>query len=71
MKRWHKIALGALAALLVLGTIGYLNRLSIFLALVRYSTNIEVPANQPIVWDKGPSEAELPPSERPPNIVFI
>ncbi|MEO0699591.1 MAG: hypothetical protein AAFY81_07715 [Pseudomonadota bacterium] len=49
MKRWHKITLGALTAILVLGTVGYLNRLSLFLAFVRYSTNIEVPANQPIV----------------------
>ena len=71
MKRWHKITLGALVAVFVLGTVGYMNRLSLFLAFVRYSSHVEAPANQPIVWDQGPAAAELPPAERPPNIIFI
>ncbi|MFT6052136.1 MAG: arylsulfatase A-like enzyme [Halioglobus sp.] len=31
----------------------------------------EVPPNVPIEWSQGPANAELTPSERPPNIIFI
>ena len=49
----------------------YLNRITLLLAYVSYRGSIEVAANRPVPWQEGPARAELPPAERPPNIVFI
>ncbi len=69
-----KKILGGLGALLVvLLTIGWIYRVEIVVRapglLVSYLQ--PVGPNQEIVWGKGPDIATAPPSERPPNIVFI
>lgn len=71
MKRWHKIALAATTAVAGLGVIGYLNRTNLVLAFVKYRSQTEVADNRPINWQAGSKQAVTPPSERPPNIVFI
>ncbi len=71
MRSWQKVSLGIVAVLLALGVAGYLNRSNLVLAFISYRADIEVAANQPIEWQSGPAEAQIPPAERPPNIVFI
>ncbi|KPQ20881.1 MAG: arylsulfatase, partial [Porphyrobacter sp. HL-46] len=71
MKRWQKILLGVAVVAIGLGTVAYLNRITLLLAYVSYRGSIEVAANRPVPWQEGPARAELPPAERPPNIVFI
>ena len=71
MKRWQKITLGLMLALIALGTLGYLNRTALLLAYVKNSVKTEVAENRPIDWQVGPSAAETPDGERPPNIIFI
>lgn len=71
MKRWQKIALGILMALIGLGVIGYLNRANLMLAYIKNFTHPEVAANRPVGWAQGPVEAAASPADRPPNIVFI
>ena len=71
MKFWHKAALCTLAGLAVLGGMGWMFRTDLALALVRWRSAQTVAENRPVPWQQGPAEAALPPSERPPNIIFI
>lgn len=71
MRRWVKGALGTLAALAVLGAAAYHFRTDLALAFVRWRSAQEVAANRPVPWQQGPATPAAPPSERPPNIVFI
>lgn len=71
MKRWHKIALAATTVVAGLGVIGYSNRTNLVLAFVKYRSQTEVADNRSINWQAGSKQAVTPPSERPPNIVFI
>ena len=61
------------AALVVLLAVGWIYRVEIALNAPGVLLNFMNPVgpNQEIVWTKGPDVAELPPSERPPNIIFI
>jgi uncharacterized sulfatase len=52
--------------------IGWQNRVNILIWAAPIAINFkEIPPNVPIEWSQGPSTAELTPSERPPNIIFI
>ena len=52
--------------------IGWQNRVNILIWAAPIAINFkEIPPNVPIEWSQGPSTAELAPSERPPNIIFI
>jgi arylsulfatase A-like enzyme len=51
---------------------GWQNRVNILIWAAPIAINFkEIPPNVPIEWSQGPSTAELAPSERPPNIIFI
>lgn len=71
MKNWKKIILGMMAVLIILVTIGYLNRTALMLAYIKNYTHPEVAANRLVEWKQGPKSASAQPSELPPNIVFI
>jgi len=71
MKRWHKAALGTLAALAVLAGGAYVWRTDLALAFIRWRSTQAVAENRAVPWQQGPTQAERPVGERPPNIVFI
>ena len=71
MKRWHRIALGSLAVIAMLGAAAYAWRTDLALAFVRWRSGQTIAANRPVPWQQGPVQAELPPEQRPPNIIFI
>ncbi|MCL9998609.1 MAG: sulfatase [Erythrobacter sp.] len=69
-----KIGIVALLAVLLTGTLGWLNRNTIIqaIALNRAKANrIEAGPTRPVSWDQGPTQATAPLADRPPNIVFI
>ncbi|MCE7999107.1 MAG: sulfatase-like hydrolase/transferase [Rhodobiaceae bacterium] len=68
-----KVFGGVGAALLVLIAVGWVYRVELALNAPGVLLNLVNPVgpNQEIVWTKGPDVAEAPPSERPPNIIFI
>ena len=68
-----KALLSLLLAVLVAGGLAYLNRIPLMLALVKYQSSNEYPVGPPreIPWAQGPNTAELPPAERPPNVILI
>lgn len=66
-----KILIGLVIVIIVGGALAWFNRQAIILYVVTNRGKVEVAINQPIAWENGPEEAEAPPSERPPNIVFI
>lgn len=63
----------ALAIVAVLGGTLYAFRLPILLNALGVMTDLRHPRapNRPVPWQQGPATAELPPSQRPPNIVVI
>lgn len=71
MKRWAKATLGTLAVLTVIAAAGYHFRTDLALGLVRWRSTQDIAANRPVPWQQGPATPTAPPSERPPNIVFI
>lgn len=71
MKLWQKISLGVVAVIALLGTLAYVNRVSLLLAFTRYSTYEEYPEAPTIAWDQGPAKASEPVADSPPNIIFI
>ena len=72
MKTWRKWIAGIAVVALGLGALGYANRTSLVLAYVRYqASQLPIAENRPIEWAQGPTEAEQPLADRPPNIVFI
>lgn len=71
MKRWQKLSVLAVVALIGLGALGYLNRTALILAYVEHSSDREIASNQPVVWRSGPAKSVFPADERPPNIIFI
>ena len=69
-----KSLIGLLILLIGGGILGWLNRGAILTQLVLRAAErgkIDVAEHQPVTWDQGPTMAETPTSERPPNIVFI
>jgi len=71
---WKKLGLGLLALLIGAGVLAYFNRAAILTNIVLNRVkagHVEVGPTRAIEWERGPETAALPPSERPPNIVFI
>lgn len=66
-----KILIAILLIVVVGGGIAWFNRQAIILYIVTNRGKTDVAPNRPVEWAVGPVEAETPPSERPPNIVFI
>jgi len=68
--RW---GLGALAFLLVVGGVGYLNRMEILLKVVSIAADSGTSPgpNQEIAWSTGADSQGRAPGERPPNVVLI
>jgi arylsulfatase A-like enzyme len=68
-----RVLLSVLAAVVVLGTIAYLNRIDIMLAIVKSKAEraYVIAPNRPIEWAEGPEEATTAADERPPNIILI
>jgi len=66
-----KILIGILLVIVIGGGVAWFNRQAIILYVVTNRGKTEVAPNRPVEWAAGPTEAEAPPSERPPNIVFI
>jgi arylsulfatase A-like enzyme len=61
------------AALALLGTIVYANRLLVLQYSLGWYTDIVHPRddNRPVPWQTGPAEPDEAPSRRPPNIIVI
>ena len=68
-----KWAAGVLVALLLVGTVLFVQRERIVLALVGYMVKQRVPVgpNQDIAWSSGTDPRGRAPGERPPNVVLI
>ncbi|MEM1194985.1 MAG: sulfatase [Pseudomonadota bacterium] len=66
-----RILITALVAILMLGALGYLNRKAIVLFAVTNMESMEVDSHKPIAWDEGPTAANTPLSQRPPNVIVI
>ncbi|MBW1815755.1 MAG: sulfatase-like hydrolase/transferase, partial [Deltaproteobacteria bacterium] len=65
-----------LVGLIIIGVLGYvvyLNQLAILMRVFPVINAIRNPVepNRPVVWSRGPDTPDLPPNERPPNIIFI
>ena len=69
----HNILLGTVVALVGIGALAYVNRLTILQYSLGWYTDIQHPrdANRPVPWMAGPAKAERPVTERPPNIIVI
>jgi len=67
-----KILVGLLV-IAIMGFVIYLNQLAILMKLFPMLNAIRNPVepNRPVVWGRGPDTPNLPPNERPPNIIFI
>lgn len=66
-----RILLVLVIILMAGGVFAWLNRKELILWMVTRADRPPVADNRPIAWMQGPAEAEVPLSERPPNIVFI
>ncbi len=71
MKLWHKAVLGAAVLGVGLAAAAYTWRTDLALAFVRWRSTAPIAENRAVPWQQGPAEAETPPGERAPNIVFI
>jgi arylsulfatase A-like enzyme len=70
---FKKLLLGLIAVILLVGSVAWLNRIEVLLAVVKYKTGseYEVGPQREISWPAGPASPELPVAERPPNIILI
>lgn len=68
---FKKIIAGLVIAALAAGFIAWHNKTAILLYMVSRQHHVENDPTIEIDWAKGPETAETPPSERPPNIIFI
>jgi uncharacterized sulfatase len=66
-----QILIGVLAAIVLLAGVGWLNRKAIILYAVTSTGRMDVAENRPVEWMQGPTAAQTPTAERPPNIIFI
>jgi uncharacterized sulfatase len=62
-----------LAVVAIIALVAWQNRLAILMTAVPIMADITDPIgpNREVLWDRGPDAAELPPAERPPNIIVI
>ena len=70
---WQKKLTVVAVVFAVLAAGLYASRKTLLLHALGVFTDIQHPRgpNRPIPWDEGPATAELPPAERPPNVVVI
>ena len=71
---WKKVLIAGVVALLAAGVVAWFNRVSILTNIaLRHAKagHFDVAPNRAIEWQRGPDTANIPASERPPNIVFI
>ena len=68
-----KTLLVLVALVLVAGSLVWVKRIDLMLALVKFKSDREyvVAPNREIPWEQGPQEAVIPVAERPPNIILI
>lgn len=68
-----KVSTSVVVLALVLGGVAYMNAIPLMLALIKYKSanEYEVGPTRDIPWSEGPAEADIVPSERPPNIILI
>ena len=69
-RRW---LIGGLLLVVVLGALGWANRLLILRHSLGWYTDLVHPRapNRPVPWQAGPATPQAPPSARPPNIIVI
>jgi len=69
-RRW---LVGGLLLVVVLGALGWANRLLILRHSLGWYTDLVHPRapNRPVPWQAGPATPQAPPSARPPNIIVI
>lgn len=63
--------LGIVAVLVALVAAAFFFRLELLLFMATHTGKPDVAPHRAIEWQQGPETAALPPSERPPNIIFI
>ena len=66
-----KILVPFLILAAVLGVVGYQFRTDLLLLYVSAQAQPEIGPNIEIQWQVGPTEADMPPGERSPNIIFV
>ena len=67
-----KTLLVVVPVLVILGAIGWANRVDLLLSFVQFrAAGVSVEPHREVVWQQGPDEAEVPVEQRPPNIIFI
>jgi len=69
----RRTLIGTIVVLAVVAALAYANRLTILQYSLGWYTDIRHPrdANRPVPWMAGPSSADKPVAERPPNIIVI
>ena len=71
--RWKHYAIAALVLVVAVAGTAYAFRKQLilyFVANVARNATVVKP-HQEITWQAGPAQADKPPAERPPNVVFI
>jgi hypothetical protein len=73
MKRSGKWSLGIIVALVLVGSLVYVNRESIVLGAVGFMVKQRTPVGpfQDVTWSTGADPQGRAPGERPPNIILI
>lgn len=73
MKRSRKLLIALLLLSVVVGWLGYANRLLVLQYSLGWYTDWAHPraAPQDVPWTQGPKEAQQTPAQRPPNIIVI
>ena len=73
MRTGTKIALAGAVLLIIVGVSGWLLRVELLLAGVELMADIRTPVGptRQVSWQRGPTAAQAPAADRPPNIVLI
>ena len=66
-----KFLISLLIVVAILGALAYRFQTELLLFYVSNQSQPEIGPNVEIQWQQGPMEADLPPDERPPNIIFV
>ena len=66
-----KLLISLLIVVAILGALAYRFQTELLLFYVSNQSQPEIGPNVEIQWQQGPMEADLPPGERPPNIIFV
>ena len=69
-----KLLLALLIVIIALGSLTWLNKVPLLLAIANYKADQKYSERQPfyqVPWQQGPSVAKASPNERPPNIILI